>query len=123
MSHLSDRQQDAFDNPAKMACRSGNLCVLREAAYRRRELPVALRAFVRRNGRMDGGGTLLYAGALLTTSIAVSAILGVVQGFATFALGSTLAPLAFAVQSARKLGRLGFAHGDLGPAFRADGIR
>ena len=33
MSELSDRQHDAFDNPAKMACRSGNLRVLREAAY------------------------------------------------------------------------------------------
>jgi len=30
---LSDRQQDAFDNPAKMACREGNLRVLREAAF------------------------------------------------------------------------------------------
>src|ERR1700674_1201801 len=33
MSCLSDRQHDAFDNPAKMACREGNLRVLREAAY------------------------------------------------------------------------------------------
>ena len=33
MLPLSDRQHDAFDNPAKMACRSGNLRVLREAAY------------------------------------------------------------------------------------------
>ncbi len=33
MTSLSDRQQDAFDNPAKMACREGNLRVLREAAY------------------------------------------------------------------------------------------
>ncbi len=33
MSDLSDRQSDAFDNPAKMACRDGNLRVLREAAY------------------------------------------------------------------------------------------
>jgi hypothetical protein len=30
---LSDRQHDAFDNPAKMACREGNLRVLREGAY------------------------------------------------------------------------------------------
>ena len=29
----SDRQHDAFDNPAKMACREGNLRVLCEAAY------------------------------------------------------------------------------------------
>jgi hypothetical protein len=33
MTYLSDRQQDAFDNPAKMACREGNLRVLRESAY------------------------------------------------------------------------------------------
>src|SRR6266481_3365866 len=32
MAH-SDRQLDAFDNPAKMACREGNLRVLREAAF------------------------------------------------------------------------------------------
>jgi hypothetical protein len=33
MSPLSDRRRDAFDNPAKMACREGNLRVLREGAY------------------------------------------------------------------------------------------
>src|SRR5215203_4235470 len=33
MSSLSSRQLDAFDNPAKAACREGNLRVLREAAY------------------------------------------------------------------------------------------
>src|ERR1700756_2195734 len=33
MTALSDRQSDAFNNPAKMACREGNLRVLREAAY------------------------------------------------------------------------------------------
>ena len=33
MTLLSDRQTDAFDNPAKAACREGNLRVLREAAY------------------------------------------------------------------------------------------
>jgi hypothetical protein len=33
MSNVSDRQHDAFDNPAKMACRQNNLRVLREAAY------------------------------------------------------------------------------------------
>src|SRR5437764_6002036 len=33
MTPLSDRQNDAFDNPAKMACRKGNLRVLREAAF------------------------------------------------------------------------------------------
>jgi hypothetical protein len=33
MTPLSDRRQDAFDNPAKAGCRAGNLRVLREAAY------------------------------------------------------------------------------------------
>jgi hypothetical protein len=33
MSSVSDRQHDAFDNPAKMACRAGNLRALREAAF------------------------------------------------------------------------------------------
>src|SRR5215831_5796327 len=33
MTPLSDRQHDAFDNAAKMACREGNLRVLREAAF------------------------------------------------------------------------------------------
>ena len=33
MTPLSDRRRDAFDNAAKMACREGNLRVLREAAY------------------------------------------------------------------------------------------
>src|SRR3984893_10245287 len=33
MRSQSDRQHDAFDNPAKAACRDGNLRVLREAAH------------------------------------------------------------------------------------------
>jgi len=36
MTSAPDRQHDAFANPAKFACRAGNLRVLREAAYRRR---------------------------------------------------------------------------------------
>jgi hypothetical protein len=37
MADTSDRQSDAFDNPAKMACREGNLRVLREAVFLLRE--------------------------------------------------------------------------------------
>jgi hypothetical protein len=33
MSNDSERQHDAFDNAAKMACRQGNLRILKEAAY------------------------------------------------------------------------------------------
>jgi predicted Ser/Thr protein kinase len=93
---------------------------LSAAMEQRRALPAALRAFVRRNGRMDGGGTLLYAGALLATSTIVSAAVGMLAGFATFATGVAVGPAVFAITSARRLLRLGFAHADLGPAFRAE---
>jgi hypothetical protein len=88
--------------------------------HQRRALPAALRAFVRRNGRMDGGGTLVYAATLLTTSVALSAAVGMREAFAAFAVGLAAAPFGFAVAAARRLMRLGFAHADLGPAFRAE---
>jgi serine/threonine-protein kinase len=93
---------------------------LGRAIEQRRTLPAALRAFVRRSGRMDGGGTLIYATGLLTASVGMSAVLGVGEAFATFALGVGLAPFGFAVLAARRLLRLGFAHADLGPAFRTE---
>ena len=85
-----------------------------------RALPAALRAFVRRNGRMDGGGTLLYGTGLLAASLGASTLIGMRAGFATFTVGLAAAPIGFAVLAARRLLRLGFAHADLGPAFRAE---
>ena len=90
------------------------------ALEQRRELPVALRAFVKRNGRLDGGGTLLVPFALLGGSIGVSAWLGLVAGFSTFVLGMTAGPFAYFVGAARRLSLLGFAHQDLAPAFKAE---
>jgi len=94
--------------------------MLGNALEQRRALPAALRAFVKRNGRLDGGGTLVYSVVLLSTSIASSAVLGVREGFAMFALGVVIAPFTFAVLAARRLLRLGFAHADLEPAFRTE---
>ena len=48
MTELSDRQHDAFDNPAKAACRQGNVSVLREAAYLLWGLEASSRAFLLR---------------------------------------------------------------------------
>jgi uncharacterized protein (DUF433 family)/predicted nuclease of predicted toxin-antitoxin system len=33
ITELSDRRLDAFDNPARVACRGGNLRVLRETQF------------------------------------------------------------------------------------------
>jgi hypothetical protein len=93
---------------------------LGRAVDQQRALPAALRAFVRRSGRMDGGGTLLYCSSLLIGSIGLSATLGPRAAFATLSVGIAIAPLGFAVGAARKLLRLGFVHADLGPAFRAE---
>jgi hypothetical protein len=69
---------------------------------------------------MDGGGTLIYATLLLTTSVGVSAVLGTREAFGAFTVGIVAGRLGFALAAARRLLRLGFAHADLGPAFRAE---
>ena len=94
--------------------------VLGVALDQRRELPAALRSFVRRDGRMNGGGTLAFPGLLLTAAIAAAATLGETAGFLTFAAGAALAPCVFVVEAARRLLRHGFVHADLIPAFREE---
>jgi len=90
------------------------------ALEQRRELPAALRAFVKRYGRIDGAGTLVAGFALLLGSVFTSYLYGGTAGFATFLLGVTAAPFAYLVGAARRLSMLGFAHQDLGPAFQAE---
>jgi eukaryotic-like serine/threonine-protein kinase len=87
----------------------------------RRELPVALRAFVKRGARLDGPGVLIYPLALFGVTAMLGAsvlpplgVLGVLLG------GMTVVPLAVLVHRARRLLRLGFGHADLEPAFEAE---
>ncbi len=89
------------------------------AIEQRRELPAALRAFVKRNGRMDGGGTLLFETGLFLSSMAVMSV-NVTAGLATLVVGAIAAPLTFGIVAARRLMDVGFTHADLGPAFRAE---
>jgi len=90
------------------------------ALEQRRELPAALRAFVKRYGRLDGGGTLVALFLLLSGSVTIAAIFGATAGFATLLLGVTVAPFAYLVSAARRLSLLGFTHQDLDPAFKGE---
>ena len=109
--------KDPAHRPASASALAEQLSV---ALEQRRELPVALRAFAKRNGRLDGGGTLLSAFGVLIGSISVSAFFGGWAGLATLVSGSTLLPFAALTASARRLARLGFAHMDLAPAFQSE---
>ncbi|HVX88656.1 MAG TPA: serine/threonine-protein kinase, partial [Gemmatimonadales bacterium] len=90
------------------------------AIEQRREAPPALRAFVKRSGRLDGGGTLVAGFLLIPAATAVSAWIGLAAGWATFVLGATILPIGYLVAAARRLRLLGFAHDDLAPAYRAE---
>ena len=90
------------------------------AIEQRRELPAALRAFVKRTGRMDGGGTILGLGGALAASVAVASIAGVATGAAAFAASVAALPLVFGIAAARGLLNQGFTRADLAPAFRAE---
>jgi serine/threonine-protein kinase len=90
------------------------------ALEQRKELPAALRAFVKRYGRLDGGGTLIGMFAVLVGSNIIAAFYGGRQGVTAFALGLTALPFAYLVRAAARLSRLGFTHQDLGPAYQAE---
>ena len=93
---------------------------LSRALEQRRELPLALRVFVKRGARFDDAGALLYPFVLLGAVVAASPILSVGLGYGLFAAGITLVPAAVLIQRARRLLKAGFDHGDLEVAFKAE---
>jgi hypothetical protein len=90
------------------------------ALEQRRELPSALRVFVKRTGKIGGGGQFIYAVALLPVALLMSATRGEPAGFATFGIGGVLGLLVFGVDSARRISSLGFTQSDLAPAYKAE---
>jgi predicted Ser/Thr protein kinase len=91
------------------------------ALEQRRELPVALRAFVRHGSRLDGPGVLIYPfGLLIGSSIVGSVAHSALAFLGTLGGGLTLVPLGLLVNRARRLLRLGFGHADVEPAFRIE---
>lgn len=90
------------------------------AIEQRRELPAALRAFVKRGGRMDGGGTLLSLSTVVVASVATAKMVGLGAAGAVFAGGSVVTVVAFVVSAAKRLLDQGFTQQDIVPAFRAE---
>jgi serine/threonine-protein kinase len=90
------------------------------ALEQRRELPVALRAFVKRTSRLDGGGTLLSTLGLGAMAVGIARIYGGEYGWATLAAGATLGPLGFMTNAARRLLRQGFSYADVAPAYQRE---
>ncbi len=91
------------------------------ALEQRRDLPVALRAFVRHGSRLDGPGVLLFPFGMLFLAGGVGSLLQSGVAFlATLGGGFSVLPLGMLLNRARRLLKLGFAHGDVGPAFDAE---
>jgi serine/threonine-protein kinase len=90
------------------------------AIDQRRELPAALRAFVKRNGRMDGGGTLLALGTVVVASVATAKIVGLAAASLVCVGGVATVAATFAVTAAKRLLDQGFTQADIVPAFRAE---
>ena len=90
------------------------------ALEQRRELPVALRAFVKRNSRLDGSGTMLGTFGLAGAAVTLSNIYGGEAGWVTLVAGASLGPLGFMVNAARRLLRQGFSYGDVAPAYQRE---
>src|SRR5213594_5209921 len=110
--------KDPADRPDGTAALAEQLS---HALEQRRELPVALRAFVKHDARLDGSGVLLYPFAMLFATPLVGFWTGSPAfGFFTLVSGYTLVPLGVLVNRARRLLNAGFGHGDIGVAFKAE---
>jgi serine/threonine-protein kinase len=90
----------------------------------RRELPVPLRLFVKREGRLGAGGALLYLWVLaMAASLAGSlapAGLETVSGFGTFFAGLTLVPAGIVINRARRLLKSGYGPEEMSIAFKGE---
>ncbi|HLB36469.1 MAG TPA: serine/threonine-protein kinase [Gemmatimonadales bacterium] len=110
--------KDPAERPAGAAQLAEQLAATLE---HRKELPVALRAFVKHDARIDGPGVLLIPPALVIVSINVANFfLALEPGFATFFSGLVLVPAGILAGRARRLLKAGFEHSDLAVAFKTE---
>jgi eukaryotic-like serine/threonine-protein kinase len=112
---LAKEPADRPDGPAALAEQ------LSHALEQRRELPIALRAFVKHDARLDSPTVLIYPFAMLLATPLVGYWTGSVEaGFVTLIAGYTVVPLSALVNRARRLLNSGFGHSDIGVAFKAE---
>jgi len=110
--------KDPAERPAGAAQLAEQLAATIE---HRKELPVALRAFVKHDARVDGPGVLLIPPLLMVASVGVASFfLAVEPGFATFFAGLVLVPAGILASRARGLLKVGFEHSDLAVAFKTE---
>ncbi|MBI4420798.1 MAG: serine/threonine protein kinase, partial [Gemmatimonadetes bacterium] len=86
----------------------------------RKEMPVALRAFVKHDSRIDGPGVLSVPLAIFPVSVLLAGVYGAAAGFTSISAGLVLLPAGILVGRARRLLKTGFEHGDLGVAFKTE---
>jgi len=109
-------------DPAERPAGAGQLAEqLALTLEHRKELPVALRAFVKHDGRIDGPGVILVLPVLTGAAIAAAlAFHAAGPAFATFYGGSLVTAAGVLTLRARKLLKSGFEHGDLAVAYKSE---
>jgi serine/threonine-protein kinase len=109
--------KDRRERPASAADVANQLTI---ALERRKELPLALRAFVKHDSRLAGLGAGIYPFGALIGILVFARGLTDVQSFGLLAGSLVAGPLTVLVLRARALLRVGFGHGDLEPAFKVE---
>jgi serine/threonine-protein kinase len=113
--------KDREERPASAAVVAEGMSLVIEA---RKELPVALRVFVKRGGRLGGMGGLLYVLSLpVAIGLAVNFAprgLEALVGWVTFGLGTVGVPFGMLAARARRFLSSGFDPQDLLIAFRLE---
>jgi serine/threonine-protein kinase len=109
-------------DPAERPAGAGQLAEqLALTLEHRKELPVALRAFVKHDGRIDGPGIFLVIPVLTGAAIAAAlASQAAGPAFATFYGGALITSAGVLTLRARKLLKSGFEHSDLAVAYKSE---
>ncbi len=94
--------------------------ILSRTLEHRKELPLALRAFVKHDSRFDGPAVILYPFIALGGAGAVGFPLGMTAAWGTLIAAMTVVPIGVLISRARKMLRLGFQQGDLAVAFKSE---